>query len=49
MEKEIWKSVEECVVDWEHETQINPTTGEVFDFDGNRIDSHPEVTESKED
>jgi hypothetical protein len=27
-------SVEGTVVDWEHKTQINPTTGEVFDFNG---------------
>ena len=31
---EVMVAVEGTVVDWEHETQINPNTGEVFDFYG---------------
>lgn len=34
---EVWHAVEGCVVDWEHHTQINPSTGEIFDFRGNKI------------
>jgi len=29
--------VEGCIVDFEHETQINPLTGDVFDYSGNKI------------
>lgn len=35
--KEVWNSIEGTIVDWEHETQIHPLTGEIFDFHGNKI------------
>jgi hypothetical protein len=35
--EDIAVSVENTVVSWEHNTQINPVSGEVYDFHGNLL------------
>jgi len=42
---QVWKAIDGTVVDWDHKTQINPNTGEVYDFGGNLLKAA--VKESK--
>lgn len=34
---EVLKPVEGCIVNWVAQTQVNPITGETFDFEGQAI------------
>jgi len=35
--QEIWGAVEGCVIDWQNSVQVNPKTGEKYDFRGNKL------------
>ena len=35
-EKQVTVAVDGCVINWEKQLQVNPKTGETFDFEGRR-------------
>lgn len=46
---EVQVPVDGTVVDWDHKVQVNPVTGEVFDFNGSKIYDIPESPATSEE